>query len=223
MVSKRTKTKPVCTEQTCDRLTLCSVASGNDAPRTATSLCHGTSSWGVFLAQLLHRAPARHKDSAAWIRAPIRKRATPATLRQAIAIAASQLLGLGRPRDAYTINLRAHQPLAALGPCGRAPPHASPALKPPATRSGRIGPIAALLGARPAPWSLVLAFSSIRNEASTVHLPLTIRIARVVLKLGAWYLGWGGGARALHGCCGLRGRGGRGGDAVVRLVVAGGG
>jgi hypothetical protein len=42
--------------------------------------------------------------------------------------------------------LRAHQPLAALGPCGRAPPHASPALKPPATRSGRIGPAAALLG-----------------------------------------------------------------------------
>jgi hypothetical protein len=80
MVSKRTKTKFVCTEQTCDRLTLTlySVASGNDAPRTATSLCHelhkcprtGTSSWGVFLAQLLDRAPARHKESAAWIRAP---------------------------------------------------------------------------------------------------------------------------------------------------------
>jgi hypothetical protein len=66
--------------------------------------------------------------------------------------------------------LRAHQPLAALGPCGRAPPHAS--LEAPGDPLGPHWP-GRRFAARSAS-TLVLAFSSIRNEASPVHLPLTI-------------------------------------------------
>jgi hypothetical protein len=55
-----------------------SVASGNDAPRTATSLCHkshkrpstGLRSWGVSLAQLLHLGPSSRTVSGAGIRPP---------------------------------------------------------------------------------------------------------------------------------------------------------